>query len=111
MIKLKNGTEVAYDKDFDLFFLDLMGTIIRESMKSAARATAQAGEDHQSVLLREIMDNCILVSHQIFELSREHENLSKFMVSGCLFNCILLMLQKEDKADPGSGGEGADTVH
>ena len=94
MIRLKNGTEVQYDQNFDTFFQHLLSTIISESI-SAVNTQAEVPSErdaYNKVLAKEIMDNSIFVTHQIFEISKLNENLSKFLVTGFLFNSIVLSI-------------------
>jgi hypothetical protein len=93
MIKLKSGTEIGYDDDFERFFQKLLSGIISESM-NAVQGSPSAVEqtEFNRLLAKEIMDNSIFVSHQIFELSAINQNLAKFLVTGFLFNSIVLSL-------------------
>ncbi len=107
MIKLKNGYEVDFTKDFDLFFKNLLTAIIRES-KSAVEKTNKENEvedDLNDKFLQELMDNCIYVTHQLFELSKTNEDLSKFMVTGFIFNSIILALPAAEKITGKSSDE------
>ena len=91
MIKLKNGFEIEYSKDFDVFFKNLLEAIITESKKTAGEEKENV--DNLSInelLLKELMDNCIFVTNQLFELAEKNRDLSKFMVTGFLFNSIIL---------------------
>ena len=64
------------------------------------------------VFYKEVMDNCIYVTHQLFELSRENEAMAKFMVTGFLFNSVVLSLSHlEDRDDGEAGDGGSDLVH
>jgi hypothetical protein len=111
MITLKNGYVVAYDKDFDVFFRSLLEAIIRES------SDTDMDEDNQTEItkqkreryIREIMDNCIYVTHQIFEYAKNDENFSRFMVSGFLFNSIIMALPAiaETLLEKDGGTDGA----
>jgi hypothetical protein len=94
MIKLKNGKIVEFDQDFDQFFQLLMSEIISESMKTVSNdfKPAQGKNDYNRLLLKEIMDNSIYITHQIFELSELNANLSRFLVTGFLFNSIVLSI-------------------
>lgn len=98
MIKLKNGFEVQFNKDFDQFFKSLLDAIISESKKGASERGKSNPENLPSneFFLRELMDNCIYVTHQLFELSEINKDLSKFMVTGFLFNSIVLTLPSLD---------------
>lgn len=94
MIKLKSGKKVDYDENFDVFFMDLLEKIIAEAKENLdlEKNLEQTGESKNEKLVREIMDNCIYVTHQLFEIYRDDENLSKFIVTGFLFNSIMLTL-------------------
>ncbi|MDY6968406.1 MAG: hypothetical protein SVR08_07115 [Spirochaetota bacterium] len=91
MIKLKNGFEVDYNEDFDIFFKNLIESIIYESQKGIVKLRKEEKDKTTNeLLIQEIMDNSIFVSHQIIEMSKVNEKLSKFIVAGSIFNCILL---------------------
>jgi hypothetical protein len=112
MIKLKSGTEIGYDDNFEVFFQKLLATIISESL--AVVRTGEHAPDQDEFnkrLAREIMDNSIFVSHQIFEIAQINQNLSKFLVSGFLFNSIILSIPNisETIAAPQSDDKG--TIH
>ncbi|MFC1670513.1 hypothetical protein ACFL20_08975 [Spirochaetota bacterium] len=106
MIKLKNGIEIDYNSDFDVFFKDLLKTIIKESRNSSNdkltdKTPVDSNEEEyikfkNEILLKEIMDNCIYVTHQLFEISKENKDLSKFMVTGFIFNSIILTISETD---------------
>jgi len=58
------------------------------------------------------MDNCIYVTHQLFEIAKDNEALSKFMVTGFLFNSVVLSLsQMPDKDEEEEGDAGKDMIH
>ncbi|HRX16456.1 MAG TPA: hypothetical protein P5123_09085 [Spirochaetota bacterium] len=92
MIKLKSGKIIEVEQDFDQFFQTIMTEIINESVTTAQNAGDKVKEQDafNKVLLKEIMDNSIFVTHQIFELAKVNKNLSKFLVTGFLFNSIVL---------------------
>lgn len=99
MIKLKSGTEIGYDDDFERFFQKLLSAIISESMTAVqASSPSQDQSEFNRLLAKEIMDNSIFVSHQIFELSAINQNLAKFLVTGFLFNSIVLSLPNASEA-------------
>jgi hypothetical protein len=110
MIKLKNGHVISYNKDFDVFFQDLLESIVRESRQSAALAgPPPAGQSRNELFLKELMDNCIYVTHQLFDMAKTQEEFSRFMVTGFIFNsiiCSLNVLEGESEADDGSKDEG-----
>lgn len=101
MIQLKSGLEIKYNQDFDVFFKNIMESVIFESQK-AARSNVQTEEKKQNTIefndlfLKEIMDNCIFITHQLFELYKDNEEISKFIVTGFIFNTILLTLPQID---------------
>jgi hypothetical protein len=116
MIKLKSGKHVEYDENFDVFFMNLLENIIAEARENMD--LEETGDSKNEKLLREIMDNCIYVTHQIFEIFREDENLSKFIVTGFLFNSIMLTLTHSNISGNGleniaeeDSGEDDGTVH
>lgn len=110
MIKLKNGYVVPFNKDFDVFFQDLLESMVRESRQSAAHAGPPPdGQSRNELFLKELMDNCIYVTHQLFDMAKNQEEFSRFMVTGFIFNsiiCSLHVLDNEPEADDGSGDEG-----
>jgi hypothetical protein len=109
MIKLKNGFEVAYDSDIDVFVNNLARALVRESLKSAAVSAADAPDGNgEDAVLREVMDNCIFVTHQIFELGRQNEKLSKFLISAFLFNYSVVLFKRLEGGGP-SGRQGGGT--
>ncbi len=96
MIHLKNGYEVPYHRDFDHFFRSLLAALITQSKSVALRSqvSRQTNESSNDVFLRELMDNCIYVTHQLFEIAKSNEEFSRFMVTGFLFNSIILSLSQ-----------------
>ena len=93
MIKLKNGFTVPFNQDFDEFYQNLMESIIRESQKSALSQPSSDPSAAHEAFLKEIMDNCIYVTHQLFEIAKEREDFSRFIITGFLFNSIICSLQ------------------
>ncbi|MGL4369215.1 MAG: hypothetical protein ACRCUT_06030 [Spirochaetota bacterium] len=113
MIRLKNGAEIQYDQNFDTFFQRLLASIISESINavnSAGNIPAEKSE-YNKILAKEIMDNSIFVTHQIFELSKVNQNLSKFLVTGFLFNSIILSIPNMSDDISGDTKEKEDIVH
>lgn len=94
MIRLKNGSEVKYNEDFDVFFQNLLKAMIRESRRAVDKAhpSSEDSEMLNDIFLRELMDNSIYVTHQLFEIAREKEELARFMVTGFIFNSLLLTI-------------------
>ncbi len=120
MIKLKSGKHVEYNENFDIFFMNLLENIIAEAKENldSEENFEQTGDSKNERLVREIMDNCIYVTHQLFEISREDENLSKFIVTGFLFNSIMLTLTHSnltgnimDDLEEEDSGSDDGTVH
>jgi hypothetical protein len=99
---------VQFNKDFDQFFKNLLDAIITESGKGVADSGKSGDDDQNEAFLRELMDNCIYVTHQLFELSEINKDLSKFMVTGFLFNSIVLNLPSRD---PGKKDSGKTVLH
>jgi len=91
MFKLKNGTVIEYDKDIDKFFYNLLNQIIEQSKKETdnLKDSNLSPEKKNDIFLKDIMDNCILVTHQLYEISKENEELGKFLTSGFIFNSII----------------------
>jgi len=114
MIKLINGFEVEYNEDFDRFFQNLLEAIIFESKQASITKKKDAEEprSERDIFLQEIMDNCIYVTHQLFTMYRENEKLSKFIMTGFIFNSIMMSLPGYNqvvKLPPDN--DGGDTVH
>ncbi|MBN1534006.1 MAG: hypothetical protein JXA20_15155 [Spirochaetes bacterium] len=113
MIKLKSGAEIAYNREFDQFFQSLLDAVIKESY-GAAKENRKPGDTTRfnELLLKEVMDNCIYVTHQLFEIAKDNEALSKFMVTGFLFNSVVLSLsQMPESTDEDDGESGTDMIH
>ncbi|OHD63594.1 MAG: hypothetical protein A2176_06220 [Spirochaetes bacterium RBG_13_51_14] len=110
MIKLKNGHVIPYNKDFDIFFQELLESIVRESRDSAAVKQYPPGSlSRNEVFLKELMDNCIYVTHQLFDMAKNQEEFSRFIITGFIFNsiiCCLPVLEKDLDSDDQSGDEG-----
>ncbi len=113
MITLKNGHIIPYNRDFDKFFKSLMDSIIEES-KNEVNTSKRPGDSLDTLnesFLREIMDNCIVVTHQLFEIPEEQKDMSKFMVSGFIFNSILLIIQNAENLLPLVETNGENSIH
>lgn len=115
MIKLKNGYEVPYNRDIDAFLNALARSIIRESIHSPLTSRGASGDAGNESLLREIMDNCIYVTHQVFELFKKDENAGKLLATGFLFNFVILLLQTMEGSssydEPPRGPDDPETTH
>lgn len=115
MIKLKNGYEVPYNRDIDAFLNALARSIIRESIHSPLTSRSASGDAGNESLLREIMDNCIYVTHQVFELFKKDENAGKLLATGFLFNFVILLLQTMEGSssydEPPRGPDDPETTH
>jgi hypothetical protein len=128
LITLKNGHRVEYNSDFDQFFRDLLEAIIQESKMELMRETELSPEDYNEAFLKEIMDNCIYVVHQLFEIRKENEEMSRFIITGFMFNSIIMTLpfitsesdkeeaQNDEQADRGDNvsdeeDDDSTTVH
>lgn len=98
MIRLKNGFEVKYNEDFDLFFRNLLESIIKQSKKTVESHfnIDSYSESLNDLFLKELMDNCIYVTHQLFEIAKTYEEFSKFMITGFLFNSIIMSMPQLD---------------
>ncbi|MBN2161270.1 MAG: hypothetical protein JW807_17920 [Spirochaetes bacterium] len=108
MIRLKNGYVVAYNKDFDVFFQDLLESIVRESRRSAESVrSSDDGLSPNELFLKELMDNCIYVTHQLFDMAKTREEFSRFMVTGFIFNSILCSLPVLEGASEGGDEQEA----
>jgi hypothetical protein len=114
MIKLKNGAAIEYREDFDAFFRSMVSAVIKASLRTAADSIEKGenGENFNERLLREIMDNCIYITRQIQEISRKDEKLSSLLVTGCLFNCMIMSLSKLGTLGGAEkGDDDDDTLH
>ena len=103
MIKLINGFEVKYMEDFDKFFQNLLEAIISESKQSSIlkKSSPDETKTERDLFLQEIMDNCIYVTHQLFTLHSTNEKFTKFIITGFIFNSIILSLSNfSDIIDP-----------
>ncbi len=92
MITLKNGKEIKYNQEFDLFFKELYASIIQESKIAVETNFEHSGNPVKTreLLLKEIMDNCIVVTNQLFKIAETNKELSNFIVTGFLFNSLIL---------------------
>jgi len=115
MILLKSGKSLPYNDDFDVFFRDLMDAVINEALMAVHESEEKKinSDNQQQLLLKEIMDNCILVSHQLLQISKENENLSKFIITGSLFQCAVMTFHNSSqKFDDESFNDAEDdTLH
>ncbi len=95
MIRLKNGVEVVYNQDIDAFFSSLVQTILKESIRAVYPSSDSAQEEKRDeLILKEVMDNCIFITHQIYEIAKTDEKLSKFLTTGFLFNYVMLLYSR-----------------
>jgi hypothetical protein len=115
MIVLTNGFEVKYSEDFDKFFHNLLEAIIHESKKASIikKSKSDVTKPERDIFLQEIMDNCIYVTHQLFTLYSTNEKFTKFLMTGFIFNSIILSLSNfTDSADLKKADDGgADILH
>lgn len=115
MIKLINGFEVKYTDDFDKFFQNLLEAVIYESKKTSIvkKSNPEETKTEKDLFLQEIMDNCIFVTHQLFTLYSTNEKFTKFIITGFIFNSIILSLSNySDIVDPQkTDDDGADMLH
>lgn len=116
MIKLLNGHEIKYNEDFDRFFQNLLEAIITESKKtSIIKASEEKNpETQRNIFLQEIMDNSIYVTHQLFRIYQDNEKLTKFIITGFIFNSVIMALPVGDSSISTSDKEDEDkddTVH
>lgn len=102
MIKLINGFEVEYSDDFDRFFQNLLEAVIHVSRNSAVKKKSLKEETRteRDIFLQEIMDNCIFITHQLFTLYKDNEKFTKFIITGFIFNSVIIALNEfENKSD------------
>jgi len=114
MIRLKSGKIVEYDQDFDVFFRRIVKEIIDESAAAAnITKTNDRTAEFEKELIKEMMDNSIYVTHQIFDLYKENPNTAKFMMTGFIFNSVVLNLPQSNPAENAQGFDtgGSSTMH
>lgn len=117
MIKLINGYEIKYSEDFDRFFQNLLEAIITESKKiSIIKFTDPDNTaSERDIFLQEIMDNSIYVTQQLFEIYKDNEKLTKFIITGFIFNSVIMALPgigNSNMSSPETGDEDKDdTLH
>lgn len=105
MIKLINGFVVEYSDDFDRFFQNLLEAVINVSRQSAIKKKSQKEETRteRDIFLQEIMDNCIFITHQLFTLYKDNEKFTKFIITGFIFNSVIIALTEyENSSETGS---------
>ncbi len=112
MIKLVNGHEVEYHEDFDVFFQNLLNAIITQS-KKVPQDDSHISEttSNSELFIQQVMDNCIYVTHQIFELYKEDEKMTKFIITGFLFNSVILLAPKNKNFMPQKDNDDSGTIH
>ena len=108
MIKLINGFEVKYNDDFDKFFQNLLEAIIVESRQASIKKKANPEEkkSERDLFLQEIMDNCIYITHQLFNLYKDNVKFTQFVITGFIFNSVIVALSSFDEipeSDKNSG--------
>jgi len=115
MIKLTNGFEIKYTEDFDKFFQNLLEAIIYQSKQSSKskKSNVKETKTEKDLFLQEIMDNCIFVTHQLFTLYSTNEKFTKFIITGFIFNSIILSLSNYDDIVDSKDldDDGIDTLH
>lgn len=92
MIKLKHGTEISFDGDYDTLFQKIISAIVEESVQHIRNSLTGGTTGDHKTLSKELMDQSILVSHQLIEISKVNTSIPQFIISGLLFNCIALTL-------------------
>ncbi len=110
MIKLINGFEVEYSDDFDRFFQNLLEAVIRVSRIAAVKKKSQKEENRteRDIFLQEIMDNCIFITHQLFTLYKDNEKFTKFIITGFIFNSVIIALNEFDNTAEGKSKKNSD---
>jgi hypothetical protein len=113
MIRLKSGTVVELDDDFDAFLKELLKCMVSESIDAAGAVVRDSGDDFNRLMLKELMDNSIFVTHQLFEIYGHNANLAKFLVTGFIFNSLAQSLPSlaGDILKEFNAGPGDDTLH
>ena len=103
MIRLKSGTTVKHEKNLDAFFQKIIDAIITDSKKTVNDNVTDFEllelnenlENLNELYFREMMDNCIIITNQLFEIQKKFPKISKFIISGFIFNAILIAIQSE----------------
>jgi hypothetical protein len=98
MIKFKSGAVIQYEENLDLFFQKIFDVVIADSKKIVddnLKGT-ESNENVNELYLKEIMNACITVTHQLFEMQRKFPEISRFIISGFIFNGILMAIQNEN---------------
>ena len=97
MIRLKSGTTVQHEQDLDSFFQKIIDAIIIDSKKTVNdnAINFEPSDNLNELYFREMMDNCIIITNQLFEIQKKFPKISKFIISGFIFNAILIAIQTE----------------
>ncbi|MBN1500895.1 MAG: hypothetical protein JW982_12100 [Spirochaetes bacterium] len=119
MIKLKSGKKIEFENNLDQFFQILLTEIIEEAYnnisfiknKVSGSAPEKPEMDDEQLLLKEIMDQSIFVTHQLFDLYMVNKDLAKFLVTGFLFNSIVLSIPNLRKFTEDGGTPDKNYVH
>ena len=91
MFILKNGYKIPYNENFDEFFTTIFDTIVVESKKYIANNHGNLPDKEKNdLLIKEILDNCMLITEQIATISKEDQPFANFISTGILFNSIIL---------------------
>ena len=110
MIKLINGFEIEYSDDFDRFFQNLLEAVIRVSRISAVKKKSlkEDNRPERDIFLQEIMDNCIFITHQLFTLYKDNEKVTKFIITGFIFNSVIIALNEVENNSEGNSKKTGD---
>ncbi len=123
MIKLKSGKKIEFQNNLDQFFQILLTEIIEEAyanityLKNKIDPVSESeikkqNMDDDQLLLKEIMDQSIFVTHQLFDLYSVNKDLAKFLVTGFLFNSIVLSIPNLRKiTDTNGSSDDTNYVH
>ena len=113
MITLKNGIEIQYNEDFDVFFQVLLEKVVIESRKEAEKQYNRNDSDSsfKEIFLKELMDNAIYISHQLFDISKKNRKFAEFVMTGFLFNSIIISMAQSGFEPPKYEKEEKDSIH
>ena len=111
MIKLKSGKKIDIEENLDNFFQILLTEIIKESYNNlnliknnnSVNKNYNMLENDEQILLKEIMDQSIYITHQLFDLYSVNKDIAKFITTGFLFNSIVLSIPNLKDRNPFPG--------
>lgn len=104
MIKLKSGKNIEVEENLDKFFEKLLNEIINEVEENLIKLKKSTDDDkyfdEDQILLKEIMDESIFVTRQLFDLYAVNKNIAQFLMTGFLFNSIVQSIPSLRSSEP-----------